>query len=129
MNKSTKCTEYAEKEDQKQNNCNACNEVFSDGDRMVNCEACELWNCRDYAGLTVPAGYKILQNNKHMHYFCEDCNDDAMSTVKTKFKVFIESTCKQCIFIQVCLHRWLRGRVHACHSGDPGLFPGRCRHI
>ena len=32
-----------------------------------------------------------------MHYFCEDCNEDAMLTVKTRFKVFIESTCKQCV--------------------------------
>ena len=26
-----------------------------------------------------------------------------------------------------CEHRWFSGRILACHAGDPGSIPGRCK--
>ena len=33
----------------------------------------------------------------------------------------------QHLSINSCKHRWSSGRILACHAGDPGSIPGRCR--
>jgi len=74
--------------------CNTCEERIEEGSK-VECEACEKCYCRDCVGLSKQA-LTILNKTPALHWFCDDCNEDAMTSVQASFKNLIEATAKQC---------------------------------
>jgi hypothetical protein len=74
--------------------CKQCNDVFTDAnDKLVECEKCELWECQACAQITdVEYGALQVMGSK-MHWYCEACNEDAISAVKTA--ELIKTKCMQ----------------------------------
>jgi len=62
-----------------------CKSVFVDEqDRLVECERCDEWICLKCSGLT-EAAYEVVNSDDKslLHWFCPECNAEAISAVKT----------------------------------------------
>ncbi|KAK6171924.1 hypothetical protein SNE40_018344 [Patella caerulea] len=76
-NKTQKKTKITEVEYE----CLTCKLCLNEDDNLIECEKCELWECQNCSGLT-DVQYEALQT-AGIHWFCQSCNEDAISAVKT----------------------------------------------
>lgn len=74
--------------------CKTCNKTFTNKrDKLIECERCVSWICLGCSGLTKDE-YKICnREDSKIHWYCIECNAQAVAAVKTDN--LIEEKCKQ----------------------------------
>lgn len=74
--------------------CTGCQITFTEEcDHLVQCERCNEWSCQKCSSIT-DSEYEILTNSKiNIHYFCNNCEQAAMTAVLTDAQV--EEKCKK----------------------------------
>ena len=76
--------------------CTACDTLYTkDDDKLIECERCERWICLDCSGMS-EEHYNLLNDSKYgefLHWFCQQCNQQAMKDWKTGNA--IEIKCKE----------------------------------
>ena len=67
--------------------CKICTEEFtSSKDKLMQCERCEDWCCKNC--LCMPDGvYRYLTARKDIHWFCVDCEKNALRAVKQDHQI------------------------------------------
>jgi len=93
--------------------CKICTEEFtSSKDKLMQCERCEDWCCKNC--LCMPDGvYRYLTARKDIHWFCVDCEKNALRAVKQDHQIeerceiylqkFTEKFTEKIIFLEVGL--------------------------
>ena len=62
--------------------CKFCKHDFVDEDgALIICERCDACVCVPCANFS-PSEYGILQRSTRLHWFCDECENPAMSAVK-----------------------------------------------
>ena len=73
--------------------CASCEKTFaSKEDKLMICERCEDWYCIKCIKMK-PSLYEVLRTTESTHWFCDDCQERAMTVVVTDKN--IEETVKQ----------------------------------
>ncbi len=73
-------------------NCKFCQEVFGNNDDMVECGRCAKWICYECSKLERDEFKVLCKANAMMHWYCLDCNVQAVTAVKKDQS--IEDACK-----------------------------------
>ena len=97
-NKSQSSADAASAIDIEQNDstliCKICDQSFTSyDDKLIECERCEMWVCKECAKLSETEYQILAKTNSKMHWYCEDCTASAMAAVKSDN--LIEEKCKQ----------------------------------
>ena len=61
-------------------------------DKPLTCGRCEHWSCRTCAKLTLAEYDVITKKASKVHWFCMDCDEEAMAVVKASSQLFNEYT-------------------------------------
>ena len=90
-----KHTPGSEKSPNKKHTCKQCKKILSEtADKLLICGKCDKWNCRTCAKLTVAEYDIITKKASKVHWFCSDCDDEAMAAVRGSqlFRDFTDQT-------------------------------------
>ena len=78
-----KFNELQDHEDESEATCKICKKTFTEKtDQLIRCERCNVWTCRACAKLTEDQ-YKFMTERHDLHWFCNNCEQPAMSAVLT----------------------------------------------
>ena len=89
----TKSTPQTVESPNKKHTCKQCKRNLNEtADKLLICGKCEQWSCRTCAKLTVAEYDVITKKASKVHWFCIDCDGEAMAAVKASqlFTVYTE---------------------------------------